>query len=154
MSDAAESPDLKNRHSDLASGLSGPLIFLIVFACVVVLGLGCWLVYHFFLRQQQQQVQGGDLNPDPAGVAAELELVSSSEERSFADVAMGSRASPDCPICLEQFGQSETVFVLPTCQHVFHRACVAGWVVQRRRTGPLTCPLCRQGLEIAAPAAT
>lgn len=42
-----------------------------------------------------------------------------------------------CPICLEDYRDSEELRVLP-CGHEFHRACVDPWIILQR-----TCPLCQ-----------
>ncbi|KAJ4970271.1 hypothetical protein NE237_003370 [Protea cynaroides] len=44
----------------------------------------------------------------------------------------------DCPICLSEFQQKETVKVIPFCGHVFHPQCIDMWLSNR-----CSCPLCR-----------
>jgi len=43
-----------------------------------------------------------------------------------------------CPVCLDGYGDTDVVRVLPDCGHLFHRACVDPWLRQRP-----TCPVCR-----------
>uniref|UniRef100_A0ACD5UMT9 Uncharacterized protein n=1 Tax=Avena sativa TaxID=4498 RepID=A0ACD5UMT9_AVESA len=43
-----------------------------------------------------------------------------------------------CAVCLERYGDSDVVRVLPDCGHLFHRECVYPWLRQRP-----TCPVCR-----------
>ncbi|CAM0905386.1 unnamed protein product [Alopecurus aequalis] len=43
-----------------------------------------------------------------------------------------------CAVCLERYGDSDVVRVLPDCGHLFHRECVDHWLRQRP-----TCPVCR-----------
>lgn len=43
-----------------------------------------------------------------------------------------------CAVCLERYGDSDVVRVLPDCGHLFHRECVDPWLRQRP-----TCPVCR-----------
>lgn len=46
----------------------------------------------------------------------------------------------ECPICLNQFEQGETVGRL-SCGHLFHRDCVACWICDHP-----SCPVCRKQL--------
>jgi hypothetical protein len=43
-----------------------------------------------------------------------------------------------CAVCLERYGDSDEVRMLPDCGHLFHRECVDQWLRQRP-----TCPVCR-----------
>ncbi|KAI3461354.1 hypothetical protein Pfo_018017 [Paulownia fortunei] len=44
----------------------------------------------------------------------------------------------DCPICLSEFQERETVKLIPYCGHVFHSRCIDTWLSLH-----VTCPLCR-----------
>ncbi|PIM98308.1 hypothetical protein CDL12_29213 [Handroanthus impetiginosus] len=44
----------------------------------------------------------------------------------------------DCPICLSEFFETETVKLIPYCSHVFHPRCIDTWLETH-----LTCPVCR-----------
>ncbi|KAL1557690.1 RING-type E3 ubiquitin transferase [Salvia divinorum] len=48
------------------------------------------------------------------------------------------RMIDECPICLGEFGEMETVKMIPYCGHVFHPTCIDTWLASR-----VTCPLCR-----------
>lgn len=54
---------------------------------------------------------------------------------------------PDCCICSREFDTSGGEIRRTRCGHVFHSACLGGWL---RRS--LTCPLCRQELAPGAQA--
>lgn len=45
----------------------------------------------------------------------------------------------DCHICLEEFKQGETLVVLPTCAHAYHKDCIGQWMATRNSC----CPDCR-----------
>jgi hypothetical protein len=47
----------------------------------------------------------------------------------------------ECAICQEAFGVGEDALELP-CTHMFHKACINGWVQQKD-----TCPSCRYELS-------
>lgn len=51
----------------------------------------------------------------------------------------------ECPICLSEFEDGETMKVIPYCCHVFHPQCIDTWF----RTH-VTCPLCRSTKLLAA----
>ncbi|KAF7829968.1 RING-H2 finger protein ATL54 [Senna tora] len=44
----------------------------------------------------------------------------------------------ECSVCLNHFGEDETLRLLPKCNHAFHIACIDTWL--RSHTN---CPLCR-----------
>ncbi|KAG8079334.1 hypothetical protein GUJ93_ZPchr0007g4401 [Zizania palustris] len=46
--------------------------------------------------------------------------------------------SPECAVCLTEFGARDTGRLLPSCGHGFHDECIVTWL--RVNT---TCPLCR-----------
>lgn len=47
----------------------------------------------------------------------------------------------ECPVCLADFEPEDTLRLLPTCKHVFHRDCIDAWFDTHS-----TCPLCRASL--------
>ncbi|CAF2061550.1 hypothetical protein YC2023_078956 [Brassica napus] len=47
----------------------------------------------------------------------------------------------ECPVCLNEFEDDETLRLLPKCCHVFHPGCVDAWLRSHA-----TCPLCRADL--------
>ncbi|KAK9279546.1 hypothetical protein L1049_013225 [Liquidambar formosana] len=44
----------------------------------------------------------------------------------------------DCPVCLSEFEEKETVKMIPYCKHVFHQACIDTWL-----SSHVSCPVCR-----------
>ena len=44
----------------------------------------------------------------------------------------------ECVICWEDLKDGEMCRVLPACNHVFHKACLGLWLMEKR-----VCPLCR-----------
>ncbi|KAJ4874921.1 RING-H2 finger protein ATL54 [Raphanus sativus] len=50
----------------------------------------------------------------------------------------------DCPVCLNEFQEDESLRLLPKCNHAFHITCIDTWL--RSHT---SCPLCRAGIEIS-----
>lgn len=47
--------------------------------------------------------------------------------------------SQNCAVCLNEFKRGEEIRGLKICRHVFHRACLDGWIDHDQKT----CPLCR-----------
>ena len=54
--------------------------------------------------------------------------------------------SRDCPVCVEQLQNSETVIQLPRCGHIFHESCALVWLKSHN-----TCPYCRMELPTDDP---
>lgn len=54
----------------------------------------------------------------------------------------------DCPVCLSEFQEDESLRLLPKCSHAFHISCVDTWL--RSHTN---CPLCRAPILSGAIAA-
>ena len=52
-------------------------------------------------------------------------------------------STSECVICWEDFEDGEICRVLPACNHVFHKACVGLWLIEKR-----VCPLCRVCVDI------
>ncbi|XP_018468692.2 RING-H2 finger protein ATL54-like [Raphanus sativus] len=49
----------------------------------------------------------------------------------------------DCPVCLNEFEEDESLRLLPKCNHAFHISCIDTWL-----TSHTNCPLCRAGIAI------
>lgn len=54
------------------------------------------------------------------------------------DAAGTLRLREDCPICLSEFRDTESVKMIPNCGHVFHPGCIDTWLESQ-----VSCPLCR-----------
>jgi hypothetical protein len=54
---------------------------------------------------------------------------------------LGEKDDHECPVCLTDFEPDETLRLLPSCKHVFHRECIDMWFDSHS-----TCPLCRASL--------
>ncbi|KAJ4850497.1 hypothetical protein Tsubulata_011959 [Turnera subulata] len=48
----------------------------------------------------------------------------------------------ECAVCLSEFGDEETLRLLPRCDHVFHPQCIDAWL-----SSHVTCPVCRANLS-------
>lgn len=65
-------------------------------------------------------------------------------ERNTEEVGLDDPAivdHPQCPICLEDFGENEVLVKTKACGHVFHKEHLQDWLQMHR-----TCPLCRYDL--------
>ncbi|KAJ3115994.1 hypothetical protein HK098_006727 [Nowakowskiella sp. JEL0407] len=64
-------------------------------------------------------------------------------KRTFTSQSMV--ADPSCSICLETFKVKEEIRKLPHCNHVFHKECIDGWLLEQS----CCCPNCRYDMRIA-----
>lgn len=62
-------------------------------------------------------------------------------EYSTAKELKVGNGAEECSVCLVEFEDSDTIKMLPKCQHVFHQHCIDTWLPSR-----MTCPICRQKL--------
>jgi len=60
-------------------------------------------------------------------------------EMSAAEANLGEDS--ECSICLNDIGQDDTVRLLSSCGHCFHRCCIDLWLLRRA-----DCPLCKQSV--------
>ncbi|KAH9756418.1 RING-H2 finger protein ATL11 [Citrus sinensis] len=51
------------------------------------------------------------------------------------------KGSLECAVCLNEFGDEETLRLIPKCSHVFHMDCIDAWLSAHN-----TCPVCRANL--------
>lgn len=51
-------------------------------------------------------------------------------------------ADLECVVCLSEFGDNETLRLLPQCLHVFHPYCIDVWLASHD-----TCPVCRTKVD-------
>nr|POF27189.1 ring-h2 finger protein atl52 [Quercus suber] len=51
----------------------------------------------------------------------------------------------DCPVCLSEFKENESLRLLPKCNHAFHLPCIDTWLKSHS-----SCPLCRSNINIIA----
>ncbi|KAD6796414.1 hypothetical protein R6Q59_019796 [Mikania micrantha] len=75
---------------------------------------------------------------DPAVIATFASFVYSSVK----GIKIGQTVL-ECAVCLNEFQDHETLRLLPTCSHVFHRDCIDTWLVSH-----VTCPVCRADLVL------
>eukprot|EP00740_Mantoniella_antarctica_P009749 CAMPEP_0181386778 /NCGR_PEP_ID=MMETSP1106-20121128/23335_1 /TAXON_ID=81844 /ORGANISM="Mantoniella antarctica, Strain SL-175" /LENGTH=921 /DNA_ID=CAMNT_0023507049 /DNA_START=232 /DNA_END=2997 /DNA_ORIENTATION=+ len=52
-----------------------------------------------------------------------------------------AKEDASCSVCIEAFEEGDDLRSLPSCQHVFHKACIDEWLAQHT-----TCPNCRASL--------
>ncbi|XP_062190545.1 RING-H2 finger protein ATL70-like [Phragmites australis] len=79
-------------------------------------------------RDVEQGIDEATLEAFPAVAYAEARKAARGREA----------AQACCPVCLENYADSDVLRVLPDCGHPFHRECVDPWLRQRP-----TCPVCR-----------
>jgi len=99
------------------------------FSCLAI----GFLLYAFFKIRER-------FFPLPTRIAQAIERCPTFGFSQMKELRVGNEAE-ECAVCLVEFEDSDTVRMLPLCQHVFHQHCVDQWLASR-----LTCPICRQKL--------
>eukprot|EP01018_Ginkgo_biloba_P028855 Gb_14786 [translate_table: standard] len=132
---------------------SNLIIILAALVCALVLALGinsvirCLLglnsILRFQLRGRQGDVLEGATNDGEAdntdkgltkGALQTLPIVVYGNDSGQID--------SDCPICLAEFVEAETLRILPKCKHGFHVECIDRWLLSQS-----SCPTCRNSLS-------
>jgi hypothetical protein len=85
-----------------------------------------------------------DITPDDYELLLQLDeevarrTVSKNDVDSLPQVCVEEALGETCTVCLDNFHLRDTVSLLPSCGHRFHRDCIAKWLLERHRV----CPLC------------
>ncbi|KAI4302899.1 hypothetical protein MLD38_038594 [Melastoma candidum] len=85
--------------------------------------------------QQQQRVDRNGTGMDSPALASYPKMKISEKVPSQ---LRGSGDDDACPICLLDYRPSDTVKIIPECDHYFHEDCLDRWLRTKA-----TCPLCR-----------
>ncbi|KAH6836717.1 hypothetical protein C2S53_007374 [Perilla frutescens var. hirtella] len=97
---------------------------IVLFTAFFFMGL-----FSMYIRRSTTAAANEEGGLDPAAVKS-LPLVAYAKEEMM--------MVEECPICLSEFEEGETVKLIPYCGHVFHSNCVDTWLALH-----VTCPLCR-----------
>lgn len=119
-----------NRSDNLKASLS------LSFSCV---SIGFFLFLFFKIRSRFFP-RPPYIKPLPKTTAEAIQRCPTFDFSQMKDLSLGNGAE-ECAVCLVEFEDSDTVKMLPLCQHVFHQNCIDQWLPSR-----LTCPICRQKL--------
>lgn len=111
------------------------------------------------LRRRRRRVREGESVPDPDGsdpdrghpwLAPET-ATAGLDEAVVKSIAVhkyrrgdGSVEGTDCSVCLGEFGEDDSLRLLPKCNHAFHVPCIDAWFKSHSN-----CPLCRSDLAAA-----
>ena len=56
--------------------------------------------------------------------------------------------TPECVICMEQFGQGIKVRKIPSCRHIFHDECLMKWFSGAQQMDAQKCPMCNSDITV------
>ncbi|CAF1927707.1 hypothetical protein Bca4012_071365 [Brassica carinata] len=133
------------------TGINPTTAIVMIVLVSVFFSLGCVSVY---MRRCLEQALGIDdgrsgdpgnwLNvrqQTPRGLdASVIETFPTFRYSTVKTLRIGKEAL-ECPVCLNEFEDDETLRLLPQCCHVFHPGCIDAWLRSHA-----TCPLCRANL--------
>lgn len=80
---------------------------------------------------------GGSILRPPRGL--DLSIIDTFPIFLYSEVKglkIGRATTLECAVCLSEFGDNETLRLIPKCSHVFHRDCIDVWLVSHS-----TCPV-------------
>lgn len=140
---------------------SGSPVYTVIITVSLILLLMCALGMHFLIRcilkcsrstdlELQEERASQILGKKQANVSKiELKLLPTAVYTSKLPWPASSSSSSSslkekntqCPICLSDFKEGETIRALPMCNHGFHIACIDAWLCNHPN-----CPTCRHDL--------
>ncbi|KAL8261911.1 hypothetical protein R6Q59_025960 [Mikania micrantha] len=115
------------------------MIILAVLLCALICALGLNSIVRCFFRcgrtiflgNTRHNEAGTGQNVRTKGKLSEIPVVVYRSEMKI--------PATDCPICLGDFSEGETMRILPKCKHLFHVKCIDKWLMSHS-----SCPICRQ----------
>ncbi|KAG2313167.1 hypothetical protein Bca52824_024724 [Brassica carinata] len=102
-----------------------------------------WLE-QFIGMNNAHSVRGNRLSlgrPQARGIDASVIETFPTFRYSTVKMLMANKEALECPICINEFEDDETLRFIPKCCHVFHPDCIDAWFQSHT-----TCPLCRANL--------
>ncbi|CAH2033623.1 unnamed protein product [Thlaspi arvense] len=135
---------------DERSGFSSTTGIVMIVLVSVFFALGCVSVY---MRRCLEQTLGfNDDRPGDPGNWNNVRQTARGLDESVIETFPTFRYSTvktlrigkealECPVCLNEFEDDETLRLIPQCCHVFHPGCIDAWLRSQA-----TCPLCRADL--------
>ncbi|KAG7597955.1 Zinc finger RING-type [Arabidopsis suecica] len=142
----AQSSDYDNDGRKTFSPTTAIIMIVLV---SVIFTIGCISVYMRSCLQHALGIDSGGgpgnwLNvrqtTEPGLDASVIETFPTFRYSTVKTLRIGKEAL-ECPVCLNEFEDDETLRLIPQCCHVFHPGCIDAWL--RSQT---TCPLCRANL--------
>lgn len=126
-------------YSDDTNFDSNMVIILSALLCALICALGLNSIIRCAIRiTRRNALDGQDLSTSgSANIRLKKEAMNQIPVVVFKS-GIDFRTT-ECPICLGEFGEGESVRILPTCNHGFHVMCIDKWFVSRS-----SCPICRQ----------
>lgn len=128
-----------------------PAVAIVMIVLVsIFFALGCVTVYMRSCLERALGINDGrsgdpgnwlDVRQTTSGLdASVIEAFPTFRYSTVKTLRIGKEAL-ECPVCLVEFEEDETLRLIPQCCHVFHPGCIDAWL--RSNT---TCPLCRTNL--------
>ncbi|KAF8099538.1 hypothetical protein N665_0242s0022 [Sinapis alba] len=128
------------------------LVILMIVLVIVLFTLGffsiCirkWLERFIGMNNPHSVGAGGNRlplgRPQARGIDASVIETFPTFLYSTVKMLMVNKEALECPICLNEFEDDETLRLVPKCCHVFHPDCIDAWLHSHA-----TCPLCRANL--------
>lgn len=114
-----------------------PIAFGLTLVVCLALFFYCW-----YIRKLRNRLASVHVSATPDEVhektGLEKDVIDSFPTVKTYELKVNIKDELQCPICLIEYGDAETLRKLPHCGHVFHIHCVDPWLANQ-----VTCPVCR-----------
>ncbi|XP_019088191.1 PREDICTED: putative RING-H2 finger protein ATL36 [Camelina sativa] len=132
-----------NKNNNFSTLAMVGIIFLGMFVSILIF---CFSFFAFFAYHYRRLIaEEGDevLNNGTTTTGVEKEIIESFPSFLYTDVKRLKigKGGVECPICLKEFEDEETLRWMPPCSHTFHSNCIDVWL-----SSQTTCPVCRANL--------
>ncbi|XP_061376031.1 E3 ubiquitin-protein ligase ATL6-like [Gastrolobium bilobum] len=131
-------PPALNKNADAANATFPMMLVVFVFAFFITGFLSVYIRYcspEFMFPQNSVRTNGVD--PE---VLATFPIMAYSTVKN---IKTGHNVALQCAVCLGEFGDFDSLRLLPKCSHVFHPDCIDAWLASH-----VTCPVCRSKLKL------
>ncbi|CAH8306794.1 unnamed protein product [Eruca vesicaria subsp. sativa] len=140
----------QNNSNEQGTGFNPTTAIIMIVLVSIFFSLGCVSVYMRRCLEQALGINDGrsvdpgnwlNVRQTPRGLdASVIETFPTFRYSTVKTLRIGKEAL-ECPVCLNEFEDDETLRLLPQCCHVFHPGCIDAWLRENA-----TCPLCRANL--------
>lgn len=122
------------------------VVILAALLCALICALGLNSLLRCALRCSRRLALDDDVTARLANTGLKKATIKALPTIVYGSPCKLTGVGSDCPICLAEFVEGESLRVLPKCNHAFHVECIDRWLASHS-----SCPTCRHCLKKKKP---